>query len=287
MQLESNDGDKTALDGDASSSHKYLNRRTVLLACAAVLLCVSIGGFAYYASLNAQLEAAESTAAAETPATDVDSSSSDSDGSEAIEEDLPQCPIDFEALLAENPDTIAWIYVPGTSVNYAIYQSSTDDLYYFDHAADGSYNKFGAIFTQSLNAKDFSDPVTVVYGHRSYGTGVMFSSLHDFEDATFFDENDTFYIYTPGHILTYRIVSAYQYDNRHILNSFDFSDSDTLQSYFDYVCNPDSLVKNVREGVELTQESKIVQLSTCMATNVESQRYIVTGYLVDDQRTAE
>ncbi|MFR7671507.1 MAG: hypothetical protein ACLU0O_13235 [Collinsella sp.] len=62
----------------------------------------------------------------------------------------------------------------------------------------------------------------MIYGHVNGG---VFHNLHNFEDADFFNENGEFYIYTPGHILTYKIVSAYQYDDRHILNSFNFADS--------------------------------------------------------------
>lgn len=250
--------------------------RIALIACMIVLIGVAVTGFAYLGSINSQLKQIESLESeGEEPIVPAES-----DGDE-----LADNPIDFASLVEENPDVYAWISIPNTNVNYPILQSSIDDLFYFDHASDGSENVYGAIFTQRANAKDFTDPVTMVYGHRSHGTGVLFSTLHNFEDPTFFEENSTFYIYTPGHILTYEIVSAYQYDNRHVLNTFDFSDPAVLQSYYDYVCNPDSLVKNVREGVTLTTDDKIVQLSTCMADWEETQRYIVTGVLIDDQAT--
>lgn len=250
--------------------------RIALIVCMVVLIGVAVAGFSYLASVNSQLKQIESLESeGEEPVVPQEAT-----GDETVDN-----PIDFASLVEENPDIYAWISIPNTNVNYPILQSSIDDLFYFDHASDGSENVYGAIFTQRVSSKDFTDPVTVVYGHRSHGTGVLFSTLHNFEDATFFEENTTFYIYTPGHVLTYEIISAYQYDNRHILNSFDFSDPEVLQSYFDYVCNPDSLVKNVREGVTLTTDDKIVQLSTCMADWEETQRYIVTGVLIDDQAT--
>ena len=114
----------------------------------------------------------------------------------------------------------------------------------------------------------------------------MFHNLHNFEDADFFNENGEFYIYTPGHILTYKIVSAYQYDDRHILNSFNFADPVVRQDYFNSVCNPDALLKNVRDGVTLDADSKIVQLSTCMLDSSQgNSRYIVSGVLTSDQET--
>ncbi|WP_241963648.1 class B sortase [Gordonibacter sp. 28C] len=194
-------------------------------------------------------------------------------------------PVDFPALMAENPDIYAWIHIPNTDVNLPVLQSVTDDNFYLDHNRDGEYAIEGAIYTQMANSTDFSDPVTVLYGHNLQN-GTMFSTLHYFENEDFFNANDTMYIYTPGHVLTYRIVSAYLYDDRHILNSYDFSNPAVLQEYFDFVMHPDSLLVNTRTDTELSIDDKIVQLSTCMSdTNHTSSRYIVTGVLIDDQPT--
>ena len=113
--------------------------------------------------------------------------------------------------------------------------------------------------------------------------GTMFATLHNFEDEDFFKENDTFYIYTPGHILTYKIVSAYRYDDRHIMNSFDFSNPAVVREYFDYVMHPTMIPQNVREGVTLKDDDRLVVLSTCMEDN--SYRYLVNGVLVSDEKT--
>lgn len=195
-------------------------------------------------------------------------------------------PIDFANLRLENPDIYAWIYIPDTNVNYPVLQNPTDDSYYLKHDKDGNYSEAGAIYSQLANKTDFSDPVTVLYGHNM-NSGGMFATLHYFENKEFFDSHEDMYIYTDGHIYTYRVVSAYQYDNRHILNSFNFTDPAVVQQYFNTVLNPDSLVKNVREGVQLSADSdKIVQLSTCTGdANHLVRRYLVTGVLVNDQQT--
>lgn len=200
--------------------------------------------------------------------------------------ELVENPIDFEELQSENADVYAWIYIPKTNINLPVLQHPSDDNFYIDHNRYGAYSVEGAIYSQMVNSKDFADPVTLLYGHN-LKSETMFTQLHYFENEEFFAENETMYIYTPGHILTYRIIVAYQYDNRHIMNSFDFEDSEVLQSYFDFVSNPDALICNVRDGVELdASEDKIVQLSTCTGdANRTIRRYIVTGELVDDQPT--
>jgi sortase B len=94
------------------------------------------------------------------------------------------------------------------------------------------------------------------------------------------------YVYTPTHCYTYQVIAAYQYDDRHIMNSYDFSRESVRLSYFESVLNPESVLSNVREGVELNADSKILQLSTCMSAYIVADtRYIVTGVLVSEQVT--
>ncbi|WP_172136401.1 class B sortase [Adlercreutzia sp. ZJ473] len=205
-------------------------------------------------------------------------------------EEKAENPIDFAALQEENSDVYAWIYVPDTEVNLPVLQNAVADNYYLIHDAHGDESELGAVYSQSANSTSFTDPVTVLYGHtfevNQEWRDEMFGTLHNFEDAEFFNSHPNFYIYTPKQVLTYEIVSAYEYDNRHILNSFDFSDPAIVQAYFDYVVNPHSMVKNVREGEQLTAgEDTIVQLSTCTRPANAAARYIVTGVLVDAQAT--
>lgn len=197
---------------------------------------------------------------------------------------LPDNPVDFAALQAVNPDAYAWIYVPNTLIDYPVLQSG-DDLpedFYIYRNLEKQYEFRGCIYSQKTNSKDFSDPVTVLYGHHMLDNS-MFSTLYYFRDQTFFDENEFFYIYTPGHILTYRIVSAHQYDERHILNSFDFSKEAVFQEYLDEISNPRFMLADVREGIELTTDDRIVTLSTCISGG--TMRYLVQGVLIDDRAT--
>ncbi|MBQ7541679.1 MAG: class B sortase [Clostridia bacterium] len=199
------------------------------------------------------------------------------------QDNRPENPVDFASLQSRNSEVYAWIIVPNTEIELPIAQSRADDLYYLNRDLDGKYSRLGTLFTQSKNNLEFSDPVTVIYGHNYY-TGGMFTNLHYFEDADFFNENEFFYIYTPTRKLTYRIVSAYKYDDRHILNSFDFSDEQVRRDYFDSVLNPKAMLRNVREGATIETDDKLVVLSTCL-TGGYSGRYLVNGVLVNDEQT--
>ncbi len=267
--------------GKAPASASAPHRRSVAILVAVIALCVVAAGtcIGYIAWNQHQMElAAQKQETTPEPQTQ----------EPAVEDETDprvENPIDFATLQQQNADIYAWLYIPNTSVNLPVLQSATDDNYYLDHNADGDYSIEGAAFSQSMNAKDFSDPVTLIYGHQTT-TNAIFTTLHRFEDADFFAANSEMYIYTPGHILTYEIVAAYQYDDRHIMNSFDFNYPGVIEQYFETVLNPTSMLANVREGATLSASDKIVQLSTCMdAYNRDNTRYLVTGVLIDDQQT--
>ncbi len=230
-------------------------------------------------------DATQSTSSASTAAKSA-STGSASATTAASDANLPDNPIDFKALQKENIDIYAWLYIPNTGINLPVLQNAFDDSYYLSHDAHREENQLGAVYSQIANKKDFSDPVTVLYGHDGEA---QFKNLHYFEDEKFFEENDKMYVYTTGHIYTYRIISAYKSDNRHILNTYDFTKEDVLKGYFESILNPDSLLVNVREGVTLDpKKDKIVQMSTCMLDEFHgSSRYIVTGVLIDDQPTKQ
>lgn len=190
----------------------------------------------------------------------------------------------FDELKKTFPDIVAWVDIPNTTINMPIVQSKNNDYYYLTHGPTADSDLSGSAYIEMCNKENFDDPVTVVYGHYMKEKE-MFSQLHYFEDQNFFNNNKEFYIYTPGHKKTYTVVSAYNYDNRHIINTYDFSDKKTLIDYYNYVINPVSTLKNVRDGERLTENDKIVQLSTCMNTSFTTQRYLVTGKLVKDEST--
>lgn len=194
-------------------------------------------------------------------------------------------PIDFAAWQARNADIYAWITYDNTAINFPILQSATEMEYYLDHDMDGNYSEFGEIFTQSLNAKDFTDPVTVVYGHNIKKTDIMFSDLHKLEDLGFFQKNPQFTIYLPDKILTYEIVSVYEGNNQLIPAVYDFHNDAVQQEYFDSVLDPDGKIAVREDATLVAGQDKIVQLSTCTVPSNAAKRFLVTGKLVNEQKT--
>lgn len=277
--MENNSNKGYGVIGENKPEKKKKSKSTliaVLLLVAAILCCLGYIGVLLFQHFTAQQSYGEiEDIAMITPQSGEEATKVDP-GEPAV----GKSPIDLPALQEINSDVYAWIRIPGTYVDYPVAQSKVDDNYYLHRSIYKKYLFAGMIYTQSCNALDFSDPVTVVYGHNMRST-TMFTSLHYFEDPEFFDTHDVFYIYTADRVLTYHIVSAYKYDNRHIMNAFDFSDPEVLADYQEYVLNPVSTLRNVRKGVTLDENCKLVVLSTCMS-NDKSSRFLVNGVLVSD-----
>lgn len=187
---------------------------------------------------------------------------------------------------AANPDVCAWLYFPNTTVSLPILQSLEDDRKYVDESADGSNEVLGATFIEKANSPYFIDPVTIVYGHAfDDEPDVMLGQLHKFEDKSFFDANDTFYIYLENKVLEYRIACTCPYHGIHILSFIDMGfDDGTLQRYMTYALDPGVDSRFVRDvGQVDASYDRIVQISTCTFPASAEYRYVVTGVLVDER----
>ena len=159
--------------------------------------------------------------------------------------------------------------------------SGEDDEYYLHHNMYKESAFAGCIYTEKENKKDFSDPNTILYGHNMQN-GSMFRGLHSFQNKSFFDKNDKIYIYLPERTLTYKIFSAYEYDDRHILSSFDFSNKEEFKNYLEYAQNPTAALTFNTRKVDINTDDKIITLSTCLGSS-GSSRYLVQGVLIKDE----
>ena len=83
--------------------------------------------------------------------------------------------VDFDELLAKNSDTVGWIQVKGTNINYPIVQTTNND-YYLTHAFDKTTNDAGWVFMDYRNDAVNFNQNTIIYAHSRY-KGTMFGSL--------------------------------------------------------------------------------------------------------------
>ena len=187
-------------------------------------------------------------------------------------------PIDFEELWKTCPDAYAWIRMPNTNVDYPVMQKEGDDGFYLSHAANGAAEFAGAIYSEgSVNGRDFKDKHTVLYGHNMLN-GTMFRTLHYYEDRDFFANNRDFVVYLPDRVLHYKIYAAYNYNDRHLLNTRDMNDAVDFRDYMDEILSIRAMDACIAEDYVYTDKDKILTLSTC--NNWDDQRYLVQAVLV-------
>lgn len=198
------------------------------------------------------------------------------------EEPTVEIPIDFQKLQEENADIYAWIQIPGTKIDYPVLQHGYDDGFYLNHTADGAYGAVGSIYTERQTAKDFSDFNTVMYGHN-VPNGTMFRGLHQYEDAQYLKEHPEIIIYTPDAKRVYTIFAAVVYEDRHILNTFDFTKVSHRQEFLDSVLQSRNMANQFREDISVTPEDRILTLSTCIKTQ-RDKRYIVGAVLTNEEK---
>lgn len=193
---------------------------------------------------------------------------------------VPEKNLDWDALHTENADIYAWIYIPGTQIDYPILQHATEQDYYLDHNLDGSTGYPGCIYTQLRNKKDFTDFATIIYGHNMKD-GTMFQNLHNYEDKEFFDANPYIYIYTPDKVLVYQIFAAVTFHDRNILMYYDMDETSGRATYINDINSSNSMTDQYNNEVSVNTASHIVSLSTCIGASPEN-RWIVSGVLLNE-----
>lgn len=191
--------------------------------------------------------------------------------------------IDFEYLWTINEDIYAWITVWGTDIDYPVLQHPTNDSFYLNHNADGSYGYPACIYTEKINAKDFSDPNTLIYGHNMRNM-TMFAQLHNFESKDFFDKYGEVSIYLPDRTLHYQIFAAYVYDDRHLMHSFDFWNEDVFANYLESIYDIRDMSANIDRDITVTAEDRIITMATCMTDKSDAdKRMLVQAVLIEEE----
>ena len=88
----------------------------------------------------------------------------------AVGEQAAQVTVDLSACLAQNPDFIAWLRIPGTNVDYPVVQTDDPDDY-LTHTFSGKQSVVGTLF--SLADADYKAPGRniAIYGHHLRSSG--------------------------------------------------------------------------------------------------------------------
>lgn len=185
--------------------------------------------------------------------------------------------IDFDNLISINSDTIGWIKVSGTDINYPVVQTN-DNSFYLTHSFDKTYNKAGWIFADYRNSalKDNKlDKNTVIYGHNRQNRS-MFGTLSNTLKKEWRDIEQYRYINFSilNESMLWEVFSTYTIDSE------DYYIKTTFSSDMEY----EEFIKTTKNrsiydfNVNVTPDDKILTLSTC--TNTGEGRTVVHAKLM-------
>lgn len=183
---------------------------------------------------------------------------------------------DFQSLLSTNQNTVGWINVPNTNINYPVVQY-TDNDYYLTHSFDNSSNSAGWIFADYNNNCNSSDSNIVIYGHNRKDKS-MFGSLKNVLQSNWYSNEENLYINfsTLDETHIYKIFSTFVCNDTDI-NSYiktNFSSNEEFSSYLQNLKNTSSHDFDTN----LNDTEQIITLYTCYGLN--NQRLLVCAKLI-------
>jgi len=183
--------------------------------------------------------------------------------------------MDFTNLIKDNADTVAWLTIGDTVINYPVVQGQ-DNAYYLDHRFDGSYSRAGTVFVDYRNSPGFVDQNTIIYGHHM-GNGTMFCTIKDYKKQAYYDQYPTMTLFTPdGDYQVEFFAGIIVPVRQRALPCFymQFEDDEAFMAYISDAKSRSTFVSDV----QVQPGDRIVTLCTC-TYEVYNARYVLQGKL--------
>lgn len=186
---------------------------------------------------------------------------------------FPLIQVDFQDLLKKNKDTVAWIQVNNTNINYPVVQTTNND-YYLSHSYDQSVNEAGWVFMDFRNNPDFSSKNTIIYAHSRLDK-TMFGSLSKVLKESWYKnkENHIIKLSTPTENTLWNIFSVYKIKEESYYITTKFPDNDSYQTFLNTIKNRSKYQFNT----ELNTNDHVLTLSTCYSN---TERTVVHAKLI-------
>ena len=182
--------------------------------------------------------------------------------------------IDFDSLKATNPDVIAWVYIPGTVIDYPILWKEYDIEYYLHHDINHQESYY-SVYMDGYSNSDFSTLNNIIYGHHMKD-GKMFTDITKFKKEDFFKEHRMIYIYTPNKTYRLKTVAALYTDSAPERRQTYFDDMDYFHNYVDRMTEKCTFREIPETGV-----NKIWSFITCSYEG-DDTRTVLYAYELDD-----
>lgn len=194
---------------------------------------------------------------------------------------LSDLTVDWDALMAVNTDTIAWMYMPGTVINYPVVWCGNDETY-LRRTFGGAYGNsvdFGTLFLEGANNPDFTDAHNIIFGH-AMKNGTMFGALYRMSWNDTFNKYRDIYLLTPQgnlHLRTFAYVWVEAAEISVLTTNFA-TEEDRVAFLRDKMARtrftPDDAIPNV------TDMDRTFAFITCDSA-AGTGRYVVYAYIME------
>lgn len=198
----------------------------------------------------------------------------------------PQSVAALSAAKEKNPDTVAWLRVPGTDIDNAVMQS-TDNDYYLRRDENGSDSKWGCYFADyysTLSSPDSLQQNTVIYGHsqsNEKANGKKFTQLFSYLDLEFLKENPDIYLTVGEKELTFEVCAVFFTD----IDFYYIDPTPSEEGFADFADTVAAKNEYVFDSGNLTEQDKLLTLSTCAyrydTAKTGNQRLVIMARLVE------
>ncbi len=182
----------------------------------------------------------------------------------------------FSTLQEINKDTIGWLTVNNTRIDYPVVQAKDND-YYLRRDYYQNKNRHGWIFMDYRNNPDELNENTIIYGHN-LANQTMFGTLRYALNSYWYKKsaNQIITFNTPNENMKFQIFSIYTIPTTNDYLDITFPTTDAYQSYIDLVKGRSIYDFNI----EVTTDDKILTLSTC--ANGNDKRLVIHAKLIKE-----
>ena len=171
--------------------------------------------------------------------------------------------IDFNKLKEQNKETVAWIKVNNTNIEYPVVKADNNN-FYLNHSFDKSENLAGWIFADYRNKFDNTDKNIIIYGHNMRD-GSMFGSLKNILNSDWYEneENTNITLYTENEKCIYKVFSIYKIESEDYYIKTEFSNDNEFEQFVNTIKN-----RSIKKfDIDVSKEDNILTLSTCANNN--------------------
>ena len=180
--------------------------------------------------------------------------------------------MNFDKLLKINEDVKGWIRLEESKVDYPILQYKDND-FYLHHAITGEWNKVGTPYIDYRCAGDFSDRITVVYGHYMEN-GTMFTDFHKYKGQKYYEEHPVIDLFTPSGDYKILPVAGVFQNVEYWDFTFDFYSDEAFLHYIDNW----KAVSTFKNDVPYDSSDRFIVLTLC-TYDIENGRFLLVGKL--------